>query len=89
MTIHIVRLVRSEVFMSDNNVKKFEDNLQELEAIVRKLEGEVPLDEAVEAFSKGIELSKACMNELKKEKGRLTLLVDDLNNITEEFDLSK
>lgn len=75
--------------MTGNDVKSFEENLQELETLVRKLEGEIPLDEAVEAFSKGIELSKACMSELKKEKGRLALLVDDLNNITEEFDLEK
>ena len=77
--------------MADKNgeksVKKFEENLSELEAIVRNLEGDVPLDEAVAAFEKGIALSKACMDELKKEKGKLKLLVDDLNKITEEFDL--
>ncbi len=69
------------------SVKKFEENLAELEAIVRKLEGDVPLDEAVAAFERGIALSKACMDELKKEKGKLRLLVDDLNKITEEFDI--
>ena len=63
------------------SVKKFEENLAELEAIVRKLEGDVPLDEAVAAFERGIALSKACMDELKKEKGKLRLLVDDLNKI--------
>ena len=69
------------------SVKKFEENLAELESIVRKLEGDVPLDEAVAAFERGIALSKACMDELKKEKGKLRLLVDDLNKITEEFDI--
>lgn len=69
------------------SVKKFEENLAELEAIVKKLEGDVPLDEAVAAFERGIALSKACMDELKKEKGKLRLLVDDLNKITEEFDI--
>ena len=69
------------------SVKKFEENLAELEAIVRKLEGDVPLDEAVAAFERGIALSKACMDALKKEKGKLRLLVDDLNKITEEFDI--
>ena len=34
-------------------IKKFEDALQELEAIVKKLEGDIPLDEAVKAFEIG------------------------------------
>lgn len=72
---------------AEKGVKKFEENLSELEAVVKKLEGDVPLDEAVAAFERGIALSKACMDELKKEKGKLRLLVDDLNKITEEFDL--
>lgn len=37
----------------------FEDNLQELEAIVARLEnGEVPLEEAISEFQKGMSLSK-------------------------------
>ncbi|MBM7636703.1 exodeoxyribonuclease VII small subunit [Streptococcus saliviloxodontae] len=43
--------------MSDN--KTFEENLQELEAIVSKLEtGEVALEEALAEFQKGMLLSK-------------------------------
>lgn len=68
-------------------IKKFEDALQELEAIVKKLEGDIPLDEAVKAFEKGIELSKVCIADLKVEKGKLALLVDDINNLTEELKL--
>ena len=68
-------------------IKKFEDALQELEAIVKKLEGDIPLDEAVKAFEKGIELSKVCIADLKGEKGKLSLLVDDINNLTEELKL--
>ncbi len=71
--------------MEDN--KKFEATLQELEGIVRQLEGNLPLDEAIKAFERGIELSKQCVSELKQEKGKLSLLVDDINNITEEFKL--
>lgn len=67
--------------------QKFEDALQELEAIVKKLEGDIPLDEAVKAFEKGIELSKVCIADLKAEKGKLALLVDDINNLTEELKL--
>ncbi len=73
--------------MEDNN--KFEATLQELEGIVRQLEGNLPLDEAIKAFERGIELSKQCVSELKQEKGKLSLLVDDINNITEEFKLDQ
>ena len=66
-------------------MKKFEEALGELETIVRKLEGDLPIDEATKAFERGIQLSKACMDELKEEKGKISLLVDDLNKLTEEF----
>ena len=66
-------------------MKKFEEALGELETIVRKLEGDLPIDEATKAFEKGIQLSKTCMDELKEEKGKISLLVDDLNKLTEEF----
>lgn len=68
-------------------IKKFEEALNELESIVKKLEGDIPLDEAMNAFEKGIELSKICMENLKAEKGKLELLVDDINNLTEEMKL--
>lgn len=66
-------------------MKKFEEALSELETIVRKLEGDLPIDEATKAFERGIQLSKTCMDELKEEKGKISLLVDDLNKLTEEF----
>lgn len=68
-------------------IKKFEDTLSELEGIVKKLEGDIPLDEAVKAFERGIELSRVCIDELKQEKGKLELLVDDINKVTEELKL--
>ena len=66
-------------------MKKFEEALSELETIVRKLEGDLPIDEATKAFERGIQLSKTCMDELKEEKGKISLLVDYLNKLTEEF----
>ncbi len=68
-------------------IKKFEEALKELESIVKKLEGDLPLDEAIKAFEKGIELSKICIEDLKAEKGKLALLVDDIKNVTEELKL--
>ncbi len=75
--------------MAEEKMNKFEENLASLEAIVKKLESDVPLDEAIAAFEKGIALTKLCLNELKSEKGKLELLVSDLGKITEEFDLEK
>ena len=75
--------------MAEEKMNKFEENLASLEAIVKKLESDVPLDEAIAAFEKGIALTKLCLNELKSEKGKLELLVSELGKITEEFDLEK
>ncbi len=66
-------------------IKKFEEALAQLELLVKKLENDVPIDEATKAFEEGIRLSKTCMDELKEEKGKIALLVDDLNKLTEEI----
>lgn len=68
-------------------IQKFEDSLKELETTVKKLEGDLPLDEAIEAFKRGVELSRLCFESLKAEKGKLSLLVDDINNLMQEFNL--
>ncbi|KGR72427.1 exodeoxyribonuclease VII small subunit [Streptococcus phocae subsp. phocae] len=46
--------------------KTFEENLQDLEAIVSKLEnGDIPLEEAIAAFQKGMLLSKELQQTLQ------------------------
>ncbi len=69
----------------NEEMKKFEEALAELELLVKRLENDVPVDEATKAFEEGIKLSKICMDDLNGEKGKLELLMDDLNKITEEF----
>lgn len=57
----------------DNNMKReeieklsFEDALQQLEAIVRDLEGgRIKLDDAVDAYEKAMALKKFCEDKLK------------------------
>ena len=71
--------------MAEDKMNKFEDNIAELERLVKRLESDVALDEAIAAFEKGIALTKLCLSELKAEKGKLELLVSDLDKITEEF----
>lgn len=66
-------------------MKKFEQALAELELLVKKLENDVPVDEATKAFEEGIQLSKICMDDLNGEKGKLEILMDDLNKLTEEI----
>ncbi len=66
-------------------MKKFEQALAELELLVKKLENDVPVDEATKAFEEGIKLSKVCMDDLNGEKGKLEILMDDLNKLTEEI----
>lgn len=52
--------------------KTFEENLQELEAIVTKLEnGDVALEDAIEAFQQGMILSKELQKTLDSAKKTL------------------
>ena len=52
--------------MAKEKELSFEENLEELEAIVKKLEsGEVPLDEAIDKFNDALKLAKKCNEKLK------------------------
>ena len=64
--------------------KTFEEALTELEAIVRNLEsGRVQLEQAVDAYEKGMALKKICEDRLAEAKGRIDkLIVNHQNEIT-------
>ena len=52
--------------------KKFEENLADLEVIVQKLEnGNVPLEEAISEFQKGMQLSKELQKTLDQAEKTL------------------
>ncbi len=56
----------------------FEEALQELESIVRKLEeGKGNLDDAIDSYSRGAELKKHCENKLKDAQVRIDKIVTD------------
>ena len=56
----------------------FEQDMKNLEEIVKKLEqGDIPLEEAVEKFKQGIDLSKKLQNTLLQAEETLTKVVDD------------
>ena len=54
---------------------KFEEALADLEATVDKLEsGELPLEEAIEQFKYGTELSQICLEKLNRAKAEVAKL---------------
>lgn len=58
----------------------FEESLAELENIVKHLEqGDVPLEEALKEFKRGIELSKTCQDTLSKAEESLTKMMTETN----------
>ncbi len=60
--------------------KSFETSLAELEEIVGKLEsGDLPLEESLELFEKGIKLSRECRERLTKAERRIEILMKDAN----------
>lgn len=69
--------------------KTFEEELLELEEIVKKLEsGEVPLDDAIKEFTKAMELSKKCDDKLKSAEEAITKLVNKEGNL-ENFEVEE
>lgn len=58
--------------------KKFENALKELEQIVEQLEdSELPLDDALKLFEKGIKLSRFCSEKLDDAEQKVELLIKD------------
>lgn len=62
----------------------FEESLQSLEEIVKKLEvGDVPLDDAIEEFNKAMKLAAVCDEKLKKAEETITKLVKENNEVVD------
>lgn len=62
--------------------KSFEENMQELEAIVKKLEsGEVPLDEAIDSFTSAMKLAKSCDSRLKSAEEQINKILTEDGNL--------
>ncbi|RLQ92140.1 exodeoxyribonuclease VII small subunit [Planomicrobium sp. Y74] len=56
----------------------FNDAMQQLEEIVRQLEqGDVPLEEALTLYQKGMELSKVCHDKLQNAEEQLVTMMKD------------
>jgi len=54
----------------------FEKSLQELEQLVEKLEaGDLPLEESLKAFEKGVNLTRECQSALEAAQTRVDILL--------------
>lgn len=69
--------------------KTFEASLADLEVIVGQLEeGDMPLEESLDLFEKGIKLSRDCRARLTKAERRIEILMQDSdgNLVTAEIE---
>ncbi len=56
--------------------EKFEDALEKLEDIVRKMEsGDMPLDETLKSFEEGIKIIRFCSAKLEETERRVEMLL--------------
>jgi exodeoxyribonuclease VII small subunit len=71
--------------MEDKKALTFEEAMKELEDIVSRLEkGSLTLDESIEAFQKGITLSKYCNRMLEDMEKKITVLLEKEGGIVEK-----
>ncbi|CAM3340175.1 exodeoxyribonuclease VII small subunit [Vagococcus fessus] len=67
--------------MAKKEEMTFEESMMALESIVRELEqGDVPLEQALAHFQKGIELSKVCQETLTNAETTLTKIMTETND---------
>lgn len=60
------------------NTFKFEQAMADLETVVNKLEkGDMPLDDALDAFDKGVKLVKQCQDKLQQAELRVEKVLAD------------
>ncbi len=56
----------------------FEQSIKELEDIVKQLEkGELSLEESIDFFQKGVELSKLCSKMLDEAEQKVSILIKE------------
>lgn len=60
------------------DLSHFEKTLEELETLVRKLEqGELPLEESLKAFERGVRLTRECQESLRAAEQRVEQVVQN------------
>ena len=62
--------------MRNNKAPDFEEALSELEGLVERLErGDLPLEEALKTFERGVELTRHCQSSLKSAQQKVEILL--------------
>jgi exodeoxyribonuclease VII small subunit len=62
------------------NTKTFENSVNELDAIVSKMEsGELSLDESLKLFEQGVKLARACQKTLADAEAKIEKLMDAID----------
>ncbi|WKT59875.1 exodeoxyribonuclease VII small subunit [Microbulbifer thermotolerans] len=62
----------------------FEDALEELEKLVERLEtGDLPLEEALTDFERGVKLTRECQQKLATAEQKVKVLMEDSGGIRE------
>jgi exodeoxyribonuclease VII small subunit len=60
----------------DSKTPEFEQALAELEGLVERLErGDLPLDEALKAFERGVTLTRQCQTSLQAAQQKVEILL--------------
>lgn len=71
--------------MPDEKPPSFESGLTELETVVKELEnGELPLEQAIALFEKGVGLSDRCRQQLEEAETRVEILLKKNGQIKAE-----
>ena len=61
--------------LMDPTIKDFEAALTELDTIVKKLEdGDIPLEQSLQLFERGVQLSRFCHSKLEEAERRVEIL---------------
>jgi exodeoxyribonuclease VII small subunit len=68
--------------LSKTRQPDFEKSLQELEKLVERLEaGDLPLEDALKTFERGVALTRECQTALKAAQARVDILVKRGNEL--------
>lgn len=63
----------------------FEESMENLEKIVTELEkGDLNLDDSIKKFEEGMKISKECNTYLENAEKKITVLINENGNVTEE-----
>jgi exodeoxyribonuclease VII small subunit len=62
---------------------RFEDSLTELEQLVERMEqGNLPLEDALKLFERGVRLARSCQQALKEAEQKVQILLEENGKAT-------